>query len=135
MSVGQQVQTAQFLPPAVGVDLTGELVCYARSVIRVEWARMEDGSLDEEINPWGVAMFGTLQAAELGSPNQEAAYQKWLDQTSTREEARQVSDDPYHGGVGGLQPTAMERTVQVIDQQLAVTGGVPIPCDEAGNPV
>ena len=28
-------------------------------------------------------------------------------------------DDPFHGGVGGLQPTAMERTEQLIDQQLA----------------
>ena len=32
-------------------------------------------------------------------------------------------DDPYHGGLGGLQPTAMERTEQLIDQQLAVIGG------------
>ena len=44
-------------------------------------------------------------------------------------------DDPFHGGVGGLQPTAMERTVLLIDQQLAVIGGdVPIPCDAAGIP-
>ena len=43
-------------------------------------------------------------------------------------------DDPYQGGVGGLEPTAMERTVQLIDQQLAVIGGeVTIPCDDAGN--
>ena len=193
--VGQQIQTAQFLPSEVGADLTGELVCYARSVIGVEWERMKDGSLGETINPWGVAMFGTLQGVELSTPNQEAAYGKWLDQTSTREEARQdrihgaaglmptplwialffmsaivlllifgfadsgerawvqamfmgsvvavivtlllllaFLDDPYQGGVGGLEPTAMERTVQVIEQQLAVIGDdVTIPCDEAGN--
>ena len=42
-------------------------------------------------------------------------------------------DDPFHGGVGGLQPVAMERAVQLIDQQLAVIGGnVPIPCDAVG---
>ena len=29
-------------------------------------------------------------------------------------------DDPFRGDVGGLQPVAMERTVQLIDQQLAV---------------
>ena len=29
-------------------------------------------------------------------------------------------DDPVQGGVGGLQPVAMERTLQLIDQQLAV---------------
>ena len=193
--VGQQIQTAQFLPPEVGADLTGELVCYARSVIGVEWEGMKDGSLGETINPWGVAMFSSLQGIELSTPNQEAAYGKWLDQTSTREEARQdrihgaaglmptplwialffmsaivlllifgfadsgerawvqamfmgsvvavivtlllllaFLDDPYQGGVGGLEPTAMERTVQVIEQQLAVIGDeVTIPCDEAGN--
>ena len=67
LTVGQQMQTAQFLPADASADLTGELVCYARSVIGVEWVAMEDGSLDEEINPWGVAMFATLQGVELGS--------------------------------------------------------------------
>ena len=142
-------------------------------------------------------MFQTLQGIELSSPVQEAAYGKWLDQTSTREQARQdrihgaegvmptplwiavflisaivllylfgfadsserawvqalfmgsvVSvmvtmllllhflDEPFHGGVGGLQPVAMERTELLIDQQLAVLGGnVTIPCDSAGNRV
>ena len=136
---------------------------------------METGSLGEDINPWGVELFRTLQDVELQSPQQEAAYGKWLDQTSTREEARQdridgasgvipvplwialffisaivlalllgfadrgerwwvqalfmgsvVSiivtlllllqflDDPFHSGVGGLQPVAMERAELLI---------------------
>jgi hypothetical protein len=192
--VAQQIQTAQSLPPAEGADLTGELVCYARSVIHGEWDRMEKGTLGEDVNPWGVAMFRTLRGVELTSPVQEAAYGKWLDQTSDREAARQarvhgaagimpvtlwialffisaivlsfmlgfadsgdrvwvqamfmgsvvavivtmllllrVLDQPFHSGVGGLKPVAMERTEQLIDQQLAVIGGeVKIPCDAAG---
>ena len=95
LTVAQQIQTAQFLPPDVGAELTGELVCYARSVIDVEWEPMEDGSLGEEINPWGVAMFGTLQGVELELAQQEAAYAKWLDQTSTgRRPARIASTAP-----------------------------------------
>ena len=43
---------------------------------------MESGSLGEDINPWGVAMFGTLQGVELSTPVEEAGYGKWLDQTS-----------------------------------------------------
>ena len=43
LTVVQQVETAQFLPAEVAGDLTGELVCYARSVINVEWPAMEDG--------------------------------------------------------------------------------------------
>ena len=64
LTVAQQIQTAQLLPAEVGAELTGELVCYARSVIHAEWDRMEDGSLGDDINPWGVAMFPTLQGVE-----------------------------------------------------------------------
>lgn len=196
LTVAQQIQTAQLLPADVAPPLTGELVCYARSVIHSEWDQMEDGTLGEEINPWGVALFRTIQDVELSSPVEEAAYGKWLDQTSTREQARQERihgatgvlptpmwialffisalvllylfgfadsserawvqglfvgsvvavvvtmllllnflDEPFHGGVGGLQPAAMERTEQLIEQQLAVIGGdITIPCDADGNP-
>ena len=87
LTVAQQIQTAQLLPDEVGGQLTGELVCYSREVIHGEWARMEDGTLDDAINPWGAAMFGTLRDVELGTAPEEAAYGKWLDQTSAREEA------------------------------------------------
>jgi hypothetical protein len=196
LTVAQQIQTAQALPGGVGGQLTGELVCYARFVIHNEWDRMETGSLGEDINPWGAAMFQTLQGVELSSPVEETAYGKWLEQTSIREEARQdrihgavgvmptplwialfvistivlvylfgfadsaervwvqgmyagsvvavivtmllllaFLDDPFRGDIGGLQPVAMERTEQLIDQQLAVIGAdVTIPCDASGNP-
>ena len=84
-------------------DLTGELVCYARWVIHGEWDRMEDGTLGEDINPWGAAMFRTLQGVELDSPTEEAAYDKWLDQTSDRELARQHR---IHGAAG-VMPTPL----------------------------
>ena len=57
--VAQQVETAQLFPPA-SATLTGELVCYARSVAGVQWERMEDGSLGEDLNPWAVELFQTL---------------------------------------------------------------------------
>jgi hypothetical protein len=103
LTVAQQIQTAQALPSNVGAELTGQLVCYARFVIHGEWDRMEAGTLGEDINPWGVEMFRTLQGVELSSPVEEAAYGKWLDQTSTREEARQ---DRIHGAVG-VMPTPL----------------------------
>jgi hypothetical protein len=95
--LAQQVETAQFLGTPVAAELTGELVCYGRSVIHVEWPRSESGSQGDEINPWGVELFRTLQTAQLRTPNQEAAYGKWLDQTSDREAAR---IDRIHGAVG-----------------------------------
>lgn len=42
--VSQQVETAQFLPSAFRSKLTGELICYGRSVVNGEWRRMEAGS-------------------------------------------------------------------------------------------
>jgi hypothetical protein len=45
-------------------------------------------------------------------------------------------DRPFHRGVGGLQPTAMERSLRMIDEALGAVGAkVRLPCDTAGRPV
>ena len=31
-------------------------------------------------------------------------------------------DHPFHKGIGGLRPVAMERTLQIIDQELEIAG-------------
>jgi Protein of unknown function (DUF4239) len=193
--VAQQVETAQLLPAAVRSKLTGELVCYARSVIHGEWNRMEAGTQGDAINPWGVALFRTLEGVEPKSASEQSAYDKWLDQTSAREEARldrihgavgviptplwivlffisfvifvymlffadsgeravtqgllmgavtavivtmllllNFLDNPFHTGVGGLRPVAMERTLRIIDQALRATDrDVRVPCDSGGS--
>jgi len=95
--VVQQFETAQFLPLDVRSRLAGELVCYGRSVVSQEWPDMEDGTIGDTINPWGVALFETLKLASPESSAEEAAYGKWLDQTSDREEGRR---DRVHGAAG-----------------------------------
>jgi hypothetical protein len=194
--LSQQVETAQFMGAPVAGDLTGELVCYGRSVVYAEWPRAESGSLGDDINPWGVELFRTLETVDLQTPTQEAAYGKWLDQTSDREAARidrihgavgviptplwvvllfisvvifvfmlffadraegaitqavlmgsvasvivamllliGFLDNPFHKGVGGVRPVAMERTLDIIDQALRATNQrVQLPCDARGNP-
>src|SRR5580765_7109981 len=52
LTVIQQFETAQLMPPAVRHRLTGELVCYARSVVAQEWPQMEQGRGGDAINPW-----------------------------------------------------------------------------------
>jgi hypothetical protein len=43
-------------------------------------------------------------------------------------------DNPYHAGVGGLRPVAMERGVRILDQESAEIGvKLTLPCDENGN--
>jgi len=43
-------------------------------------------------------------------------------------------DNPFHDGVGGLRPTAMERTLAVVDQGQLVDAEIPLPCDSVGTP-
>ena len=58
---------------------------------------MEAGKGGDGINPWSVALFRTLKLAEPKTASEQAAYGKWLDQTSDREEARR---DRLHGAEG-----------------------------------
>jgi hypothetical protein len=96
--VAQQIETAQLFPPSVSGELTAELVCYARSVAGVQWDRMEAGTLGiDDLNPWAARLFDTLKGVDPETPAEQAAYSKWLDERSAREEAR---DDRIHGATG-----------------------------------
>jgi succinate dehydrogenase/fumarate reductase cytochrome b subunit len=187
--LAQQVETAQFFPRAAAVELTGELVCYGRSVVHVEWPRAEAGS--------EVELFRTLKTVDPRTPSEEAAYGKWLDQTSDREAARidrlhgavgvipaplwivlvfislvifvymlffadraegaatqavlmgslasvivamllliSFLDNPFHEGVGGVRPVAMERTLRIMDEQLRIVNRTAeLPCDAEGSAI
>ena len=191
--VAQQFEIAQFLPDTTREQVSGELVCYARAVVHREWPAMEDRTLADAPNPWGVAVFRSLGTTEPRSPSEQAAYSKYLDQRTDRETARSdrihgaegviptplwlvlfasagvmflfllmfadsaeriavqgammggvvlvvtslllllwFLDNPYHGGAGALQPVAMERTIDLLDQESRVVGGVDVPCDRTG---
>lgn len=197
LTVAQQIETAQFFPPATVDELTGELVCYARSVTGVQWERMESGTLGEQVNPWAVELFQTLRTVEPQTATEQSAYDHWLNQTSAREAARNdrihgaigviptplwivllfsaglifvfmlffadsgerapvqalligvvaavitamllllnFLNDPVQQGLGGLRPEAVERALEVIDQQLEIVGrDAQLPCDTRGNPL
>ena len=107
LAVVQQFETAQFLPPAARGRLGGELICYGRSVVGQEWPRMQTGSETGAINPWGLAMFRTMQAVQPSTASEQSAYDKWFDLTSTREEARR---DRVHASEGVI-PTPLWRVL------------------------
>ncbi len=194
--VREQFETAQFFPVAARARLSGELVCYARTVIHREWPEMQAGTLGDTVNPWTLVMFHTLKTVEPHSASEQAAYGKWLDERSDREDARAdrthgaegvipvqlwivlllsavvifvfmlffadsaeravvqatmmggvavvitstllllwFLDNPYHAGIGGLRPVAMERGVRILSEEAAVVSGkLTIPCDERGTP-
>jgi Protein of unknown function (DUF4239) len=193
----QQVENAQFFPQPVGSRLTGQLVCYGRYVVNDEWERQRAGTQGDAVNPWAVQLFRTFRAVQPRMASEQSAYDKWLDQTSTREAARldrihgavgvipatlwlvlffisavifaftlffadrgeravvqgmlmgsvvavmtvlllllYSLDRPFHGGVGGLQPVAMERTLRIVDEALGAVGAeLKLPCDARGNAV
>ena len=192
--VAQQFETAQFLPVGVRKQVSGDLVCYARTVVHQEWPELESGTLGEGLNPWGAAMFRTIRTVEPRLASEQTAYDKWFDERSAREDARAdrthgaegvipvqlwivlflsaaiifgfmllfadsaerafvqatmiggvavvlsssllllwFLDNPYHGDVGGLRPTAMERTLTVLQEEGGIAGGVSPPCDSVGN--
>src|SRR3954453_22351632 len=97
LTVIQQFEIAELLPPAMHARLTGDLVCYARSVVHQEWPQMEDGKGGDTINPWSIALFRSLQRVNPKSASEQAAYSKWLDQTSDRQAGRR---DRLHGAEG-----------------------------------
>ena len=47
-------------PASAGAELTGELVCYGRSVVNDEWGRTQG----DAINPWGVELFRTFRTVQ-----------------------------------------------------------------------
>src|SRR4051794_33267043 len=192
----QQVENSLAFPQPARAELTGQLVCYGRTVINDEWDRTLAGTQGDAINPWGVKLFRTLQTVQPQTATEQSAYDKWLEQTSAREEARldrvhgavgvipttlwivlffvagvifafmlffadrgeravvqgmligsviavmaallpllRGLDQPFHDGVGGLQPTAMQRSLRMADEALRSIGAqVTIPCDAPGRP-
>jgi hypothetical protein len=97
LALFQQFETAQFFPIAAQNRLSGEIVCYGRYVVNEEWLHMEAGTSGDAINPWAVSMFRSLQTVRPESSTEQSAYDKWLDLTSDREEARR---DRIHGAAG-----------------------------------
>ena len=95
--VAQQIQTAQFLPADVTAELTGELICYGRSVAGTEWDAVDAGTLTDGINPWGAEMFHTLRSVNPKTAAEQSAYDRWMDQTVDRQQAR---NDRLHGAEG-----------------------------------
>jgi len=114
--VVQQFETAQFLPPAAGRQLSGELICYGRSVVGQEWPRMQTRAETGAVNPWGLAMFRTMKGVQPTTATEQSAYDRWLDQTSTREEARR---DRVHASEGVI-PAALWRVLYFIAAVIVV---------------
>ncbi len=194
--VAQQVETAQFFAEPARSQLTGQLVCYGRTVVGPEWKDLETGALDAQINPWAGRLFQTLTRVQPQSGAEQSAYDTWMSQTQERELARNARihgapglipvpmwvvlyvlaailftymlffadsgeraltqvllmssvtvvvvssllllnffNHPFGTGVGTLKPTAMERTLRLVESEMPAVGIVVTPpCRADGTP-
>ena len=89
--VVQQFETAQFLPPAARRQLSGELICYGRSVVGQEWPRMQAGSESGAVNPWGLALFRTMETVVLAMAAVAIAWSGYQASRWTGEQAKAFS--------------------------------------------
>jgi hypothetical protein len=96
-TTAQQVETAQRVPAGDRGALTTPLICYARSAVGVQWDRMRADTLGEDLGPWGDQIVRRHQALGSKTAIEQAAYSKWHDERSAREEAR---SDRIHGAIG-----------------------------------
>ena len=197
LTVAQQVETAQLLPPCV------QRRPHRRARLLRPLGRQRRVGADggrharRAAQPVGRRRCsGPCRGWTLETPVEESGYDQWLEQTSTRQLARQdrihgaagvmptplwialffislivlgfiltfadsgeravvqglymggtlatimamllllnFLDDPVRSGVGGLQPTAMERSLVIMDEALDAVGiEVTLPCDEDGRP-
>jgi hypothetical protein len=82
--------TAALLPAQVRDELSGDLVCYARSVIELEWPRMaEQGKLSPTTEVWLVHAARDFAGIRPRSLVDGAAGQQWLTSGADRQLARE----------------------------------------------
>jgi hypothetical protein len=96
-SLVQQYQSAQFLPVSARPSVTGQLICFGRSVVRQEWPEMQAGRTVETVNPWGIKLLRTMQSVVPKTAVEQSAYDRFFDQQRTREDGRR---DRIHASKG-----------------------------------
>ena len=126
----QQVQTAQFLP-ADATELTGELVCYARSVAGDEWDALNAGTLGDAINPWGAEMFRTISTVDPRVGDRAVGLRP-VD--GPDEQPEQARIDRVHGAEGIIPHAAVGRPVRDLRGDLRLHAVLRRPGRAGGDP-
>jgi hypothetical protein len=88
LAVSEQFEAAELFAPAERDLLQGELICYGRAVIEDEWPLLGDGERSELVDGWVASIDRSFDAASPGAFAERAAFEKWFDETATREKAR-----------------------------------------------
>jgi hypothetical protein len=79
---------AQLYSDRPRVQLHGQLVCYARSVINHEWSAMREQRDSPIVQDWVVRLERTIEGIEIRKEKQGIAYAQWFDRAAERREGR-----------------------------------------------
>ena len=81
-------RVVQLFPDRPRLQLHGQLVCYARSVINHEWTAMQEQRESPIVQDWVVWLERTIEGIEIRNDKQGIAYEQWFDRAAERREGR-----------------------------------------------
>jgi hypothetical protein len=89
-SIVELSRTSEFFATTDRERFAGRLICYARAVISDEWPAMRNGERSPLVQQWVERMGLALRQIDVGTPRQEAAFLRLLEEESDRVEGRRV---------------------------------------------
>jgi hypothetical protein len=88
VAITQLFRTAKLFSPDDRRQLHGELICYARAVVRDEWNTMRDGRESPLVDDWLLRIERTIDGIQPHGDAQRVAYDHWFEQAAERREGR-----------------------------------------------
>jgi len=88
VAVRELFRTSGLFAEPDAAELRNDLVCYARTVIELEWSAMRDGGESPVVDGWLDRFEDTLATVDVEDNRAEQALGHWLDQAALRQEGR-----------------------------------------------
>ena len=84
----QMESLTMFFPPQSRVLLQGDLVCYARAVVRDEWPLLASGQSSTVVDHWVTQIDTNMVAVPIQTPKEVEVFNVWFQQSAERQEGR-----------------------------------------------
>jgi hypothetical protein len=81
-------RTAELFPAPFGHRLEGDLICYGRAVVNLEWPAMRDEHSNPVVQDWVETIERTANRAPIRGDKQAASLAHWFDLTEARQAGR-----------------------------------------------
>jgi Protein of unknown function (DUF4239) len=88
VAITQLFRIARLFSPDSRRLLHGELICYARAVVRDEWKTMRDERESPLVNGWLARIERAIDGIQVKGEQERVAYGHWFEQAAERREGR-----------------------------------------------